>query len=231
MKPEPKRKQHKSHEESEMPLDMNSSTAILDDEAPMEAAHPKKSHFKKTSVVESGKPSMMSADDTDTDKAPKKGVSLIHKGKGVEIEQHRESDKKMQKKDKATKDMKKEFKKQMDLTKNMGEEPAKPAAKVAKKTVKAEAKKTAKAPEAPKTEAPKDEAIKEEKPKEVKQKEDKQSITPAKLLAKKSPIITMPAEIESKPEAQSETPVDKPIESESAPAEEKPVSEKKPESH
>ena len=74
-----------------MPLDMNSSTAVLDDEAPIEAAHPKKSH--KSSVVEkSGKPSLMSADDTDTDKAPKKGVSLTHKGKGVEIEQHREID-------------------------------------------------------------------------------------------------------------------------------------------
>lgn len=41
----------------------------------------------------------------------------------------------------------------------------------------------------------------------------------------------MPAETESKPETQSETPVDKPIDSESAPAEEKPVSEKKPESN
>ena len=51
-----------------MPLDMNSSTAVLDDEAPIEAAHPKKSH--KSSVVEkSGKLSLMSADDTDTDAA------------------------------------------------------------------------------------------------------------------------------------------------------------------
>lgn len=157
-RPEPKKKHEtpiakpapksKHHEEPEMPLDMNSSTAVLDDEAPIEAAHPKKFH-KSSAVVESGKPSMMSADDTDTDKAPKKGVSLTHKGKGVEIEQHRESDKKMQKKDKATQAMKKEFKKQMDLTKNIGEEPEKPAAKVAKKVVKAEAKK-AKATEAPK---------------------------------------------------------------------------------
>ena len=172
----------------------------------------------------------MSADDTDTDKAPKKSVSLTHKGKGVEIEQHREIDQKMKKKDKAAQAIKKEFKKQMDLTKNMGEEPEKPAVKVAKKTVKAEAKK--KATEAPKTEAakaetPKDEAIKEEKPKE--KKEDKQTITPAKLLAKKSPVIQMPAESESKSSLPEESPADKPIES----AEEKPAEEKaaKPEAH
>ena len=123
----------------------------------------------------------------------------------------------MKKKDKAAQAIKKEFKKQMDLTKNMGEEPEKPAVKVAKKTVKAEAKKNAtKAPktEAPKAESPKDEAIKEEKPKE--KKEDKQTITPAKLISKKSPVIEMPAETESKP---IESPADKPIES----AEEKPA--------
>ena len=90
----PKHPEHNSHEEPEMPLDMNGSTAVLDDEAPMEAAHPKKAHAKKTSVVESKK-SKMSADDTDTDRAPKKGVSLSHSSKGVELEQHREADKKM----------------------------------------------------------------------------------------------------------------------------------------
>jgi len=136
----------------------------------------------------------------------------------------------MKKKDKAAQAIKKEFKKQMDLTKNMGEEPEKPAVKVAKKTVKGEAKK--KATEAPKNEAakaetPKDEAIKEEKPKE--KKEDKQTITPAKLLAKKSPVIQMPAESESKSSLPEESPADKPIES----AEEKPAEEKaaKPEAH
>ena len=126
----------------------------------------------------------------------------------------------MKKKDKAAQAIKKEFKKQMDLTKNMGEEPEKPAVKVAKKTVKAEAKKKAtEAPktEAPKAETPKDEAIKEEKPKE--KKEDKQTITPAKLLAKKSPVIQMPAESDSKSSLPEESPADKPIES----AEEKPA--------
>jgi len=36
-------------EEPEMPLDMNSSTAVLDDEAPIEAAHPKR--HQKTSTA------------------------------------------------------------------------------------------------------------------------------------------------------------------------------------
>ena len=60
-----------------MPMDMNSgSTAILDDEAPIEAA-PKKSHKKNN---------FMSADDTDNERVQKKDVSLSHKGKGFEIE-------------------------------------------------------------------------------------------------------------------------------------------------
>ena len=49
VKPQGKKKHQKvsKKEEPEMPLDMNSSTAVLDDEAPIEAAHPKR--HQKTS--------------------------------------------------------------------------------------------------------------------------------------------------------------------------------------
>lgn len=48
-----------------MPLDMAGSTAVLDDEAPIESAPHKKSHYKKETETKS---SLMSADDTDTDR-------------------------------------------------------------------------------------------------------------------------------------------------------------------
>jgi hypothetical protein len=197
-------KKHKMQEEPEMPLDMHvdhGEVAVLDAEAPMEEApiHKKKSHVQQ--AEKKGK--VMSADDTDTDKpketSTKKGLSLSHKG--YQVKEKSASDKKMQKKDKATEQMKKEFKKQMDLTKNIGEEPE-PKAPKAEKKVKAEAKKEKKvepkelpkkeeapAPaqvkETPKMvqhnepskethndEAPKEEAPKEEAPKETAHKEE-----------------------------------------------------------
>jgi hypothetical protein len=103
-RPEPKKRHHE--EDPEMPMEVfgneSGSTAVLDDEAPIESA-PK--HTQKLSHKES-KSKFMSADDTDHDgeemPSPKKGVSLIHHSKGVEIKEKSDFDKKMQKKDKAS---------------------------------------------------------------------------------------------------------------------------------
>jgi hypothetical protein len=157
-KKESKKESKKHHKEDpEMPLDMHSEmskTAVLDADVPVELAPAHKKHSHQAE----GKKSFMSADDTDTDKdqANKKN-SLVHKGKGVEMHEVREFDKKMQKKDKASDAMKKEFKKQMDLTKNIDQEEE---PKAPKASIKVEAKKEAK--KAPKQETPKkEEAAKE----------------------------------------------------------------------
>lgn len=65
--PKPQSKKHQK-EEPEMPLDMNSSTAVLDDEAPIEAAHSKKHQSFSNVQAAKTSTSRMSADDTDNDK-------------------------------------------------------------------------------------------------------------------------------------------------------------------